>query len=221
MKCRKIEKAAIGSSYRKDIVWFNRTGELDMDERDITIYVYGGTSAASILDELEYGRNTLVFQDIGEYYINDDSMLTADFDVWSEDDEIDVWINSDYSQVGVWLYGNISTGLLYDEDGRKVGSIEIYRKKANNYVDKQEAVASSLTQRLSILKGELWYAIREGLPLFEKNTNKAVFDTYIMNKVLQHPNVKGFKDFKSSVNKHTYSCSMSVQTEYGDIEISI
>lgn len=93
--------------------------------------------------------------------------------------------------------------------------------KADSFVDKESAVASSLTQRLSVIKNELWYRMKYGLPLFEKVTSKAYMDTVVINQVLEHPNVIRIESFKSTIVDKQYHCELEILSEYGKVNIEI
>lgn len=126
-----------------------------------------------------------------------------------------VWFGS----YGINLDG---TAKFYDENVDR----SLYGKDDNgkheNYSDKQEAIKDSLMQRLSVIRGELWYNISVGLPLFEKIRKKGVLDSYIVMEILKHPDVKEVLEFKSEVeNNHNYNCSCKVLSKYGMIEIII
>lgn len=94
--------------------------------------------------------------------------------------------------------------------------------KHDNYSKEQEAIKDSLMQRLSVIKGELWYNVSVGIPLFDKIKKKGVLDSYIVFEILKHPDVKEVLEFKSNVvNNHSYSCSCNVLSKYGEINITI
>lgn len=92
-----------------------------------------------------------------------------------------------------------------------------------NYVDEQDAVVSSLTQRLSIIRGELWYAVTTGLPLFNKVTSKGIIDAYVAETVSKHPDVKSIVSFKSELDttNHEYKCNFTVLTRFGETVLSL
>ena len=92
-------------------------------------------------------------------------------------------------------------------------------KKDNSYADGTSGVIQSLTQRLELIQGELHYFMNAGFPITDKNCNKAMLDSYIVNVVSNHPDIKGIKSLSSSVENHKYSCKMNLETDYGDIEI--
>lgn len=90
-----------------------------------------------------------------------------------------------------------------------------------NYSTEQEGVKDSLTQRLSVIKGELWYNLNAGIPLLDKNSSDVVYDSYISSTIMKHPMVLSIKKFVSVVENHKYRCSIIVETVYGDIEMTI
>lgn len=87
---------------------------------------------------------------------------------------------------------------------------------ADNYSIEQEGVAHSLIQRLSVIRGELWYQINYGLPLFEKIKNKGILDSLIMGTITDHPEVRSVGDFSSVVEKSKYSISVKIDTIYNE-----
>ena len=93
--------------------------------------------------------------------------------------------------------------------------------KHDNYAEKQEGVATSLTQRLSVLKNELWYNVNEGLPLIDKYRNKNIIDSYVASTILKHPDVINISEFTSLLNKNSYSCKVVVNTIYGNVDLTI
>lgn len=93
--------------------------------------------------------------------------------------------------------------------------------KHDNYAKEQEGVATSLVQRLSVLKNELWYNINEGLPLIDKYRNKNILDSYVASTILKHPDVINISEFTSSLNKNSYSCKVVVNTIYGNVDLTI
>ena len=97
---------------------------------------------------------------------------------------------SDGSKTIVW-FGSIGK----DENGNAI--------KAENYVGSQQGLAASLTQRLSILKGELWTNINYGLPLLEK-VDKTIMDSVVIDILLTHPDVKSILKFASKVENNVY-----------------
>lgn len=94
-------------------------------------------------------------------------------------------------------------------------------KKAPNYLDKQNAIALSLTQKLSVIKGELWYKVSYGLPLYEKNRRALLFDSFVGEVISKEPDVLNIIDFHSEVFNKIYSCKMKILTTYGEIEIQV
>ena len=85
----------------------------------------------------------------------------------------------------------------------------------DNYAKDVDAVVESLRQRLSVIKGELWYQINYGIPLFEKRT-KSFMDAAILGIINGHPAVANILDFSSTVNKQAYSFSCRIMTIYNE-----
>ena len=112
----------------------------------------------------------------------------------------------------VWFgsYGIDSNGKAKFENAEKA-----------SYGTRQRGVADSLTQRLSIIRGELWYSISYGLPLFDKNRSKLEFDSFILQTIDSHPDVKSVISFESSIIGTTYKCNVKIQSKYGEIEINL
>lgn len=92
--------------------------------------------------------------------------------------------------------------------------------KHDNFSDQQQGVSDSLTQRLSVLREELWYDIDYGLPLFDK-VRKPAMDSFICSTVLNHPDVVSIDEFSSQVINNKYSCSMTVVSVFGNVLLSI
>ena len=94
------------------------------------------------------------------------------------------------------------------------------QNKHDNYSDGREAVADSLTQRLSVLQKELWYSVNYGLPLFDK-TNKYALDGRIVSIVTSHPDVISIDKFESKLVDKTYKCSMIIISKYGQLTVEV
>lgn len=92
--------------------------------------------------------------------------------------------------------------------------------KHDNFSDQQQGVSDSLTQRLSVLREEIWYDIDYGLPLFDK-VRKPAMDSFICSTVLSHPDVISIDEFSSQVINNKYSCSMTVVSVFGNVVLSI
>lgn len=94
-------------------------------------------------------------------------------------------------------------------------------KLALNFAEKQEGVANSLTQRLSVIAGELWYNVSYGLPLLEKVDSKTAIDATVSEIVLSHPDVTDISEFSSEISGTKYSVKMTIETVFGDLELTI
>lgn len=85
-----------------------------------------------------------------------------------------------------------------------------------NYAGFQEGTAYSLIQRLSVLKNELWWQINYGIPLLEKVKNKNIFDSVIINIILNHPDVTNIIYLNSFVQGNQYYFEVKVSTVYSE-----
>lgn len=116
---------------------------------------------------------------------------------------------------------------LYNMDTILISTVQelntfLANKRGKNYSIKQEGVKDSLIQRLSVLKGELWYKYSYGLPLLDKIRNKGIYDAIILDIINDHPDVTGVSIFKSTLINHTYNFSFTATTIYNsDINTNI
>lgn len=101
------------------------------------------------------------------------------------------------------------------------GTAKFYNSNKNSFSSRQEGVKDSLIERLSILKGELWYRASYGIPLFEKTHSKALIDSFVASTVTNHPDVTNVESFESKVINHNYTCNMKIVTTYGEINLQI
>lgn len=92
---------------------------------------------------------------------------------------------------------------------------------AESFVDKQTGTVSSLNQLLSVIKGELWYNVSYGLPLYDKISTKYQMDSNIINIINNHNEVKAIKSFNSSISGHSYNCEVVVDSIYGELKIVV
>jgi hypothetical protein len=91
--------------------------------------------------------------------------------------------------------------------------------KAKNYVEGGEAIVNSLTQKLSLIKGELWYSINAGIPLFNKSLSKDSLDSYIVDIVLNTRDVIEIQSFTSKIEEGKYYVYLEVLTKYGSVKL--
>lgn len=94
--------------------------------------------------------------------------------------------------------------------------------KHDNYAEEKEYVADSLQQKMSILKGECWFDIDHGLPLFEKPLNKLMIDIAVTDIINRNYAVKSIIDFNSNIDTTgKYNGKFSLDTIFGDLNVSI
>lgn len=106
-------------------------------------------------------------------------------------------------------------GFLYLSDELK-GVFTLTTPKAENYETGKDGVADSLTQTLSVIKGELWYNLNYGLPLFDKVQSTNLLDMEILSIITRNPGVSSIDSYTSSIVNHTYSFSCKIRSIYGE-----
>ena len=111
--------------------------------------------------------------------------------------------------------------VIRNEAGENQAIFQDETNKHANYATGSEGVANSLKQRLSVLKHELWYDYNKGMPLPDKARSKAIIDAYIIQTILEHPDVIDIKGFESEQERNNYTCYFVVNTIYGQIELGI
>lgn len=113
------------------------------------------------------------------------------------------------------------SGKLYDSKGNETGTYEIVYVNTEDYVSDTDAVVASLIQRLSVIKGELWYQINYGLPLTESVSSAALFDSVIADIITSHPGVAALDSYKSWISGHTYYYTCKITSIFAEsFEIS-
>ena len=111
--------------------------------------------------------------------------------------------------------------VIRNEAGENQAIFQDETNKHANYATGSEGVANSLRQRLSVLKHELWYDYNKGMPLPDKARSKAIIDAYIIQTILEHPDVIDIEGFESEQERNNYTCYFVVNTIYGQIELGI
>lgn len=109
-------------------------------------------------------------------------------------------------------------GVTIDENGEKHC---VFTDDKKSYANGIDGVNQSLTQRLSLIKGELYHFMNAGFPILDKVTSKHVFDAHIINVVSHHKEVKSIDKIESKVINRTYSCKLYFTTNYGSSYITI
>ena len=111
--------------------------------------------------------------------------------------------------------------VIRNEAGENQAIFQDETNKHANYATGSEGGANSLKQRLSVLKHELWYDYNKGMPLPDKARSKAIIDAYIIQTILEHPDVIDIEGFESEQERNNYTCYFVVNTIYGQIELGI
>lgn len=117
-----------------------------------------------------------------------------------------------------WQLNENSTinGTLTSESGGSgVGSLT-NKEKIPNYVEDTDAVVVSLIQRLSVIKGELWWQVNYGMPLTDKVRGTTLYDMVVTDIITSHPGVASIQSYSSNLVGHTYTYTCTIKTVFGD-----
>ena len=90
----------------------------------------------------------------------------------------------------------------------------------DNFSEEKQMVVDSLIQYLSVIKGELWYNVYYGVPLPEK-LSKIEMDMELGEIIIEHPYVNEITSFESRMIGLNYECTFTVDTTFGEVEVSI
>ncbi len=93
------------------------------------------------------------------------------------------------------------------------------KESVASFVDEKEGIISSLTERLSVLQGELWYKSSYGQPITSITKSKILMDSFIVKVIESHPDVKSIDYFESYIENKKYYCYITINTTYGNIEL--
>lgn len=242
MRCRKLYKDLNKGNY--NLVFFQSQGMDFPYEIKVSVSLDNATEDLKMIDyETYYNQEksqksyTLNFFDnflSFEYNINKDSKNIRNTnigDIHFHCDSPSKFIVSIYviSPKGKKLFIVETINITFDDDNhdyyytkdnldyipfKKFG---VAKKVDGNYAGKQEGVAYSLTQRLSVLKHELWYLINYGLPLLDKIRNGQILDSVIINIIMSHPDVVNIVSFNSVIrNNHEYYFNATIATIYNE-----
>lgn len=196
MKCRNI-------TTDKSIVWFNSAGK----------------DYSSIRVHFEGDKNPTI--DVTLAKVTDVTYETEGYSLWIGQDSFVLNVGGTYIGGSYDLYGRIRFTNITDQYNSSKSFFAWKSIRAESFATKQHAVASSLTQQLSILRAELWYSINYGMPLLEKQKSKLTIDSFISSVVLDHDDVIKILSFASSVTNHKYSCNMQILSTYGEVNLMI
>lgn len=194
---------------------------------------YDGTSWIYYIDSNEYTSiDTLRLRTI---YVEEDTEVSSTLKSWwdnnttlGEGPQYDVgYVDGDDVYIWCMLLGELNYHNINDvqknliENGYSVTIVEksedlpSYITESKNYVGEQQGVVDSLIQRLSVIKGELWYNPNYGLPLVDKIRSKGLMDAAVAEIIYNQPDVELINSFTSDIGKsHIYSFDFSVITIY-------
>lgn len=121
---------------------------------------------------------------------------------------------SDYdSSVPVKLvFDEYAVAKFYNKDNKSLD---------DNFSSEQEGIKDSLTQKISVLKKELWYNIGYGMPVANRERSKLAVDSFIATVVESHPDVIRIENFSSKIVNKQYSCYMTIVSKYGNLKLEV
>ena len=229
MKCRKVVYDNTNEKY--NIVWFGSTGttkklecvgqkvELNStkSEAQISPVTYNQICEFNYTNKSEKPIQVKILNQNGQ-------TIHAEFLI-STKPHFGIYIPFGVTSITIQGNTNINDPL---EDSFTAETLDYYSNNAifwdatkQSYAEYQEGVASSLIQRLSIIKGELWYQINYGLPLFDKVKSKGIYDSTIIGIISNHPDVTDIETFNSYVVKNVYYFDAKINTIYNEsLELS-
>ena len=109
------------------------------------------------------------------------------------------------------------TGKLQPKDQEGfVGVYSLTTMPVQNYVSDTDAVVASLIQRLSLIKGELWYQVNYGIPLTENTFSVALFDSVISDIIVSHPSVAAIENYQSYISGNTYYYTCKIKSIFAE-----
>lgn len=202
MKCRALSK-------NHNIVWFGKTGETP----DSFWYrLNSGITGKILLENVTKTMDYSTFGDLPGTTFSD-IYNTRFSDLQSP--VYTVTING-VNYTGLLSPGSKINGTLYS-GSESAGIFTLTQSDTvNNYSENTDAVVDSLIQRLSVIKGELWYQVNFGMPLMEKLRGTTVLDMTIMDIITSHPGVAQLDSFTSSIKNHVYTFTGQIRSIYGN-----
>lgn len=90
-----------------------------------------------------------------------------------------------------------------------------------NFATEQQYVADDLTQKMLVLKNELWYAIQYGVPLLDKIKSKIRMDSFVGTTIMTQPDVIKILKFNSTLTNGVYNVNVSILSSFGNINIEV
>lgn len=224
MRCRKVRNyydTETGIT-RQNVIWFGSVGLKKEEQIKVFSTNENFNNIIFVKDETltEEENNIYAYVNGNNSVIFDKQNLTVhiSYNTINEVAKVDVSkANNGFDYENHYVYFTCASFNGYFEVmNMKVKPEIIEGEKDENYDEKQWAVKSSLIQRLSIFKKELWYRFNYGLPLFEKIRNKGIFDAIIIDIIMSHPDVTNIISYNSVINGHNYAFTFSVMTVYSN-----
>lgn len=231
MKCRKLVKASDGhydvcffgygtnnQSKKVKLTLLGSNDEITANNTDIYTTSLSKFSSDVIYYEKENGTFSVTSDTTPDkekmYYTYENGaykLATEQYIIF--DEKTSYYMNYGSTIDNIWNLYNLYYKLNDDN------LIRITGVDNSDYAEGAEAVVYSLIQRLSVLKGELWYNKGYGLSLLEKVRNKNFIDAEIINIILSHSEVKSILNYESKIsNDGGYKIKVQILTIYNTNE---
>lgn len=195
---------------RMNVVFFGVKGVTSKG----AVTVDGVTYSRSVFwNEEEYGWSDIESGDDSDV-TDEQGVLISEGVSYDDSDSV-----SEGTSSKIMLIGDSDLNPVADADSQKVGYQETVKKTSDHtsYADGSEGTLQSLFQRLSVLQGEMLYYPTYGFPITQKNRDPQLFDAYLLDTLLNHPDITQVTDFSSQVKNHDYLASFSAVTVYGAV----
>ena len=96
----------------------------------------------------------------------------------------------------------------------------------NDFKTGKEAVAQAIQTRISLLYGQWWENVEDGLLLFENilgvsGSHQESIDMLLTERILNTKHVKEIKRYESTFVNRIYTAVCVVETVYGEVSVEI
>lgn len=124
--------------------------------------------------------------------------------IWTDENGLQ---HCDLVMFGSYGVNPDGTAIRVVNDGSELAS------QKEDIAEGEDSLQYSIRQKLSVIKNELWYNYKFGIPLVDKIVNKAFIDAYIITTIKDINGVRTISNFVSQVEDKTYRCTFIVNNE--------
>lgn len=104
---------------------------------------------------------------------------------------------------------------------KNYGSAKYAYENKTSFSSDRQGIIDRLTQKLSVMRRELWYDVNYGLPILDKVKSKHIVDSSVLSIIDSDSEVISISEFNSNVDNHQYKCNLVINSIYGEVNISI